>query len=207
MGNAFLTGWSLPASFFSVHDNTKIIDSTDLVASLFKENESGEQFNLSLLNWFEHNHPLTESISGFSLGAILTIQLAQQIEFKRVTLLAPTLSFISRPEHPSGVNPRVLKRMIRAIDTKCDTVLHDFDTNCGIEQTVQRNYTKESLKIGLQFLQSVNLPDAPLLGNPEITIIHGVDDQIIPIASCEKVASLCNTSIETRSGGHISALK
>ncbi len=207
MGNAFLTGWSLPPSYFTTRDDTTVIDSTELIATLFDESSGDTTFNSSLLEWFQTNYSAIDSITGFSLGAILTIQLAQQIEFARITLLAPALTFISRAEHPSGIHPRILARMIRAIDTKCDIVLRDFDKNCGIEQPIERNYSKDSLKTGLQFLQWVNLPAVPLLGNPEITIVHGLNDQIIPLSSCEKVSLICNTVIDTTTGGHAAALK
>ncbi len=207
MGYAFLTGWSLPAPFFSSYRDSTVIDSTELVSSLFDKGICSDQFDKHLLNWFNDNHSGITDITAFSLGAILAIKLAQLVEFKSVTLLAPTLSFISRPDHPSGINPRVLKRMIRAIDTKCDIVLRDFDLNCGIEQIVQRDYSPEILKTGLQFLQNVNLSTAPLLGNPEIKIVHATDDQIIPMESGQRVAELLKCSIESRTGGHVSVLK
>jgi len=207
VGNAFLTGWSLPPHFFDFSADTKVIDSTLLVHDLITDGTLSKNWDSELTSWFQTTYSTVDEIMGFSMGAILALRLAQFIPFKKVTLLAPTLSFVSRPDHQSGINQRVLSRMIKALQNNSDKTLYDFDMNCGINCSIDRNYSPEILESGLIFLRDVLVPPLPLPGNPIVEIIHGESDQIIPLDSGVRVASLLNSTITKVTGGHSSVLK
>ena len=193
-----LTGWAFDKSSFSDSDNKLlIIDSTKF---LFNTQE----------RWLEELKGIVlensiETIIGFSMGAIMSLKLLEESNFKRVTLLAPTFSFISRGGG-CGVSKLSLNLMIKAIKRFPKRVLKEFYKNCGVSNRVDSNYSIDELVNGLEFLRETYISPQNIGRETQLHLVHGESDKIINLECGQEVANTLNGDIEIVSGGHISAL-
>ncbi len=198
MGSAFLTGWALDKSFYSDQSYDHYIDSTLLISN-------NSDNNIEELRHFCSENDITE-LSGFSLGAILALELAQTVEFNSITLHSPCFSFVSRTGSPHGIKGKLLDSMINSMNISYIKTLSQFHRNSGTTDKLDCNYSVEELVSGLNFLKDVSLPHKKCIGNPLIKIIHAVDGRIIPIRSGQQVAEILCVSLQVTTGGHISSL-
>ncbi len=185
----FLTGWAIPPSFYTLPSNCSVLDTTVHLNDLpFAE----------IQKW--------ETIIGFSLGAIVALQLAQRYSFKKIVLIAPTFSFCANKQQRYGISQKILDAMILSLESNTEQTLQRFYINCGISTFPENIYTKEQLLAGLNYLRSIDIPRNSFAGNPELIVLHGTNDRIIPIESGREVAKWYNTQIFETTGAHISPL-
>ncbi len=203
MGSAFLTGWAIPESFYHCPEEVQVIDSTLLVRSLMENGKVSSDWDRLTADILKQNSSIRK-LTGFSLGAIIALRIAQLLPLEEITLIAPTFSFISRENHPSGVQKKFVDTMISSFDKDRETVLNKFYRNCGIQETIECPYATEELKAGLCFLRDVIIPKEEFCGKPVIKIIQGRRDRIIPVESGKIVADYYGVKLKETKGAHVS---
>jgi len=190
----FLSGWAIPAPH-TIQERCNCIDSTFLVGS-----------NESPLDILRHDVHESDTIIGFSLGAILALQIAQIQVFKKVILFAPTFSFCKSTEYPLGISPKLINSMMKNILLSKENTLQQFYQNCGISEKILSSYSDYQLIKSLSYLRDVIIPQKKLAGNPHITVIHGQRDRIISIDAGRGVALFYNAQLIETAGSHIDPL-
>ena len=198
----FLSGWAFPPNLFIslLPKDTNLIDTTKLLPALLSNTELKK-------NWIERALEQTgiqkdDHLIGYSSGSIVALAIASIIPVK-LTLFAPTLSFISRPSHPSGIAPEVLALMRKGLENSPEITLRRFYRDCQIprDSYPKSTYTTEELIQGLWFLEHVDLTGLSIK-TEDITIYHSLTDKIIPYSSGERVTKMGRSKINDLDGGH-----
>lgn len=205
MGCTFLTGWAIPPEFVTTPPELSLFDSTVAVSKLMFQERLKDNWHSLLVEEFSENGSV-EEIIGFSMGAILAIELAQHISFKKITLLSPAFSFIKSDINPHGMPKKILQSMIDAFTANPSFTLNKFYQNCGISDPVPPRYNDKELLAGLHFLLQVELQKKKLKGSPKLNIIYAADDRIIPHKASDDVSSCYSAMSNKTDGNHIDPL-
>lgn len=204
MGRTLLTGWAIPPEFINIPADISVFDSTKAIPMVMNQNEIKEDWSRILCGEFLKTE--SDEIIGYSLGALLAIELAQEISFKKVTLLAPAFSFTKSDVNPHGIPPKIVRNMIRALETDTLGTLRNFHKNCGIEESIPCDYSKSELLDGLHFLLQIKLRKKEFKGSPKIEIIYAEDDRIIPQKASGDVSRYYSAKSNVTAGHHIEPL-
>lgn len=207
MGSKLLTGWAIAPQYHKALHADLILDSTSFVSTIIDENGSLTGDWPEKLIQFIEKDDRPESLTGFSMGAILALKYAQLKPVKNLTLIAPTFSFVARKSFPFGIKEKLLNSMIASLTSFPDQTVSKFLSNCGVTHTLEMTYTNEVLLKGLLFLKAVELPTTPLFDNTNCEILHSSEDRIISCKAGNQVAEAYNCSITEISGGHAALLK
>lgn len=138
---------------------------------------------------------------GWSLGALLALQLADQGMADSLVLFAATACFVrSKEEKDFGQPDAAVRHMMRALDQDTLAVetafrtrmLTDAERKEGMETRLSPagSWTLEALLAGLQLLRSEDMRQAlPSIRCP-VLLIHGMEDGICPYSGAEELAEL-----------------
>ena len=132
---------------------------------------------------------------GWSTGALMALETACHAPdlVERMVLISPTACYCRRAEYAHGPRPAVVRGMMAGMGTERQAhILRDFfvataHPNSVSEKELAQHLDEASardattLKAGLHYLLSMDLRDRlPSLEQPTL-VIHGVDDQIVPM--------------------------
>ncbi|MDR3566817.1 MAG: alpha/beta hydrolase [Syntrophobacteraceae bacterium] len=181
--------------------------------------EDGDK-NISAYGRFVSSHLDTSgepaTIVGWSTGGVVALETAARYPEKvdRLVLLSTTARFCSDKDYTSGVNPAVLRAMIRGLRKNPEDVVSDFireamhPLDIGAEVLAARTQSAlaagtVSLAHGLKYLLAADLRrDLPSLALPCL-IVHGLQDRIVPVeAGRYLTANLPDSEIVMSSAGH-----
>lgn len=119
-------------------------------------------------------------------------------------IISGGLSFVKSPVNPSGTHPKILKRMITAMDQFPDKVLQDFCIKAAKPFDTQTQFLDpaQATKLALEYLSSINITSAPLALSG--FTIHGSNDQIIPASAQQALKELLPSMDHhiVKNGGH-----
>ncbi|MGG6294676.1 hypothetical protein ACQ4M4_09645 [Leptolyngbya sp. AN02str] len=115
--------------------------------------------------------------------------------------------------HPSAEreqrrSQRVLNQMIQRYQEDPETVLNTFHTNCGSPHVENQQMNRSDHELLLQDLMHMNtnhLNLDPFALIPQIMILHGVKDAIVPISQGQELFKQCNQLthfVEHEEAGH-----
>jgi len=141
-------------------------------------------------------------IVGWSAGGIAAIEAAANYPEKvcGLVLLSATARFCSDADYSAGVDPAVLRAMIRGLKKNPEAVIADFilqalyPVRIPADELVRRTKNAleqgtNSLIDGLEYLARVDLRDAlPAITTPCL-IIHGRQDRIVPRQAAQFLVS------------------
>jgi pimeloyl-[acyl-carrier protein] methyl ester esterase len=141
-------------------------------------------------------------IVGWSTGGIAAIEAAANYPEKvcGLVLLSATARFCSDADYSAGVDPAVLRAMIRGLKKNPEAVIADFilqalyPVRIPADELVRRTKNAleqgtNSLIDGLEYLARVDLRDAlPAITTPCL-IIHGRQDRIVPRQAAQFLVS------------------
>jgi len=145
-------------------------------------------------------------VVGWSTGAFIALAhlINNPTAFSGLGLISGGLSFVKSETNPSGTHPKIVKRMIAAMDQHPDKVLEDFCINASkpIDAQTQFLDAAEATKSALEYLLTINITSEPL--DIQGFSIHGCEDQIIPASAQGALATLLPTMSHhaVENGGH-----
>lgn len=134
--------------------------------------------------------PDADAILTGSMGGLLALQ-RRPTTCQKIMLLSATACFCRRPDYPHGTPDRILQRMLNQLDKDPQTLLDSFHQNVHAPQKPSRQKKDTpppnlpALRAGLEYLQQTDLrPLIPTFPLP-VLILHGTNDQIIPIQAAQ----------------------
>jgi len=141
-------------------------------------------------------------IVGWSTGGIAAIEAAARYPQKvaGLVLLSATARFCLTEEYTAGVDPAVLRVMIRGLKRNPEAIIADFISQAlypvaipahEITRRTQRalKHGTGSLIEGIQYLERVDLREVlPAIASPCL-IIHGSQDRIVPWQAAQYLVS------------------
>lgn len=198
----FLHGWGQDSSLWQ---SAHIADrDDDLLLSLPGHGGAEDVAAAEWLDWLSAQLPSTPvHLVGWSLGAMLALQLAQRLpqQVASLTLYAATPSFCCQDGWRHGVSPMQLDAMADSVrGAKVAQGLMRFTRlmlhgeisdramlrqRCKQHLAYIRQPSSRGLAAGITLLRSLDLRGIiPTIAQP-VTLIHGTDDAIIPIAAAK----------------------
>jgi len=172
--NVFVSGWAVVPQDI----NCEIIDSTKIVA----EYKTIENISQNFDKIFPQN---IETLTAWSMGAIIVLGVLSKIKAKKNILYSPTLKFVE-----NEIVLEELKKLRQNVCENKETAIKLFSRKCGIpKELVDVNYyTTEELLAGLDFLEKTEISKIIKPENCEISVIYGTNDKIISPKSSLEVA-------------------
>lgn len=176
------------------------------------------KFKHSFISWSDFLSADQTSLSpnsiliGWSLGSLAALKLAidNLSNIQKLILLSPTARMLKEKNY-SGVRASILKSMIKNLSTNRETVLHEFAQNAsgGDAQFTQSftsqaaSFSTEELSRGLDHLKSTDLREEIKSIKIPTLILHGTNDNIIPLSQGEYLANnIAGAKIKTFNGTH-----
>ncbi|SFS31034.1 alpha/beta fold hydrolase [Marininema halotolerans] len=211
----WLSGWSVDSSVWEgvvemaphlIHEHVDFLGCGSAQAVL----ERAEEKFVAL--------PSPIRMVGWSLGAILALQLAQRYSecIQQLFLIGSTGRFV-RQNDSHGWDSRVLRRMERRIEKDVEGTLRDFDTRLFSEREKARGEgerwqthrqtmpTDREMRGGLQMLATFDWYQENVSLGVEAYLLSGQEDHICPPEGASRLySSLSNATLEVWEGaGHL----
>jgi len=121
-------------------------------------------------------------IIAWSLGAHLCLKNIRRIRAKRLVLIAPFLDFCRDSSR------RKVLEMISGLGKNPEATVRWFWRMCGIKNAPEVIIEDlPGLESGLRFLCRSRIDPAEIVTDLPITLIHGLNDKIVPIRVPEKI--------------------
>lgn len=191
----FLPGWGLgrgPMEQLLADTPWRIIDLPGVAGGIIPAHFDDARD--ALLNTLpSHCH-----LGGWSLGAMLALACAAAASERiaSLTLVAATPSFVARPEWPHGSDPVELQGFMAKVAQEGARIFPRFIGNFNRGDTEPQAATRqlleqatpssqEALNAGLTWLSEGDLRERLHSITCPITLIHGTNDLLIPLAAAE----------------------
>lgn len=176
----------------------RIFDRLDLPYNyLFYVGPSVADFGAALRSWIDQEGVRSCSILGWSLGAFAASAFAQQSSntVRHLILLGARLAYAptALTQIRSGLqrNKRAaLLRLYRASFRGHDPALYRWFKETLMEDTIER-MSVEQLCGDLDWLGQARIEGHRLAGVGQVTVIHGVQDEVAPAAEAQALAQSC----------------
>jgi pimeloyl-[acyl-carrier protein] methyl ester esterase len=169
----------------------------------FENCETIEQINEHAVQVFQQMEHKPVIIVGWSLGAMIALQLA--VRFAKDTthlfLIAGVSSFIQTKQHKTGWNELVIKRMKKQLEIDVQQVMRLFDQKMftgheklnGDEEKWNKLIRKNipsvlSLQAGLDFLQQFSFYEYIKFIHTPVSLLSGEEDMICSLESTRVLA-------------------
>ncbi|MDD2943579.1 MAG: alpha/beta hydrolase [bacterium] len=231
----YISGWGYSAGVFadwSLGEENCCFDLPELSRTSSLRSGSGSLFLSSwarLSPWAQGlavvlENECPEVLVAWSMGAIVALELLlSEMEFlrntgiSRLVLLAPTLSFVARPGWDAGQNPSVLRAMLMSYRRKPQSTLRAFALSCSAGRTdtvlagdyLLGDTVADALADQLDYLSAIDLRSgvfqAALESSPQLLLIHGDKDTIIPGKASSELGLLISQSqfVELEGESHL----
>ncbi len=162
--NLFISGWAgfkealgdIPSDW---HFINPFLNCDEEGILNFLKDKSGE----TLVGWSTGGHIVLKSLGFFSE------------RFKTIIIIAGFKRFTDY------VNERVIKRMIKKMQTEPEAVVKDFLINAGCNPVIPDAIDKDKLINGLNFLLSSDLTSIYSKYKCRLILIQGINDKILPV--------------------------
>jgi esterase/lipase len=191
--NYFLSGWAIAP----VNLNCEIIDSTKLVSKYKSIKNIVQNFDEIFLEDIE-------TLTAWSMGAMIALGCLRKITAKKIILCSPALKFTANDKILEELN-----KLRQNIVKNKETAIKLFYHNCGFPKNLSNvtYYNTEELLDGLDFLKETEICEIIKPQNCEISIIYGENDKIISQNLSLKVAEKFGVEpIIIPKGNHFDAL-
>jgi esterase/lipase len=199
MKTLFLSGWATPPSLFKnlLPKECELIDITKIISQFSTIDKIVDYLSTKLDD--------STHLVGWSTGATIALAIAQRVPLTKVTLFAPTASFLE-DENGVGVSKAALKSLKRLVKRDRNSAMKKFFKSCGFEDgnDFSTEYTTDELLQGLEFLKDTIVDLKPV--QFEVNLFHSKDDLIIPLESAELVSKKLNVPLTLIKGGHKSII-
>jgi pimeloyl-[acyl-carrier protein] methyl ester esterase len=175
----------------------------------FENCETVEQINKHAIQAFQQVEHKPVNIIGWSLGAMIALQLAVRFakDTSRLFLIAGVSSFMRTKQNKMGWNELVIKRMKKQLEVDVQQVIGLFDQkmftdheklNGEVEKwnKVIRNNIPSvwSLQAGLDFLHQFSFDEYIKLIHTPVSLLSGENDKICPLESTQYLEKQLSSS-------------
>ncbi len=138
-------------------------------------------------------------LGGWSMGAVVALEAALAVpdHIHRLALIAPTLRFCQADDYPCGLPPSQLRALRLALRKQPQQTMQTFLDDC-FQPAVPTEFqldgaacveTDRSLLVdGLDYLRETDLRDREFSDLPPATVVHGIEDRVIPVSAGSLVA-------------------
>lgn len=181
MRTVVLGGWGVSADILRscCGEDAEYFDGTALAASCMDGELLQEDWVAKLAEAIGE----LDVLIGWSTGAMLALAAASVLKPRELVLLAPTLSFVRRPEHPHGMRSAVLAAMEAGLARDRGGVLAQFCSNAGVSPKWISAADEETLGGGLHFLAAADLRACTLPAATSCRLHLASYDAIVPPAA------------------------
>jgi pimeloyl-[acyl-carrier protein] methyl ester esterase len=134
---------------------------------------------------------------GWSMGGMLALEaLAAQASLAALVLIGSTARFCADQDYLCGTPPEALRAMRLGLRRDPSAVLDGFLSACathpGQVATLQQHawVDEERMRLGLDYLSSLDLRSLSILAPPPTLILHGKADRIVPVNAARVIKDL-----------------
>jgi pimeloyl-[acyl-carrier protein] methyl ester esterase len=208
----WLTGWSADPSCIPFHTRTSHLYSVDFTSASFADDFK----RLTSNSLFQISGRVT--LAGWSLGAMvcLDVALTHPEKIDRMILFAPTARFTITKNYTCAWPRHVLEKMRDRLRQNPAQVLKNFYTRMlsptdalagPLDYPMWKKdlWPLEALCAGLDYLITTDLRERLRDITLPTLILHGTDDNIIPLQTGRMVAENLQTAtlLPVKDGGHL----
>lgn len=147
------------------------------------------------ISWFDGLDLTSLTLLGWSLGGIIAQQLALRLpqRIERLILVATTPCFVATPDWQHGLNDTAVRALARDFKRAPDPTLENFwkmqfHDNVPRPPAVHPTLDLNTAIGGLELLRRIDLRSRVKEITRPTLIVHGRDDQIIPIGAGQFLA-------------------
>jgi pimeloyl-[acyl-carrier protein] methyl ester esterase len=192
----WISGWAVPGDIWKPY--WEQWPSVDHYALSFAACEQREQITERAVTTFQQIHVRPVTVVGWSLGAMVALQLALRFpkDVRHLFLISGVSQFVKRERREMGWDERVLRRMQTQLEVNPVEVLASFDRKMfsaaerqqGYLQQWRQQWRKElpplpALQAGLDFLQHGTVVDSCQQIVCPVFLLSGAQDEICPTAN------------------------
>ncbi|MXQ52927.1 alpha/beta fold hydrolase [Shimazuella alba] len=179
----------------------------------FENCETVEQINKHAIQTFQQVEHKPVNIIGWSLGAMIALQLAVRFakDINHLFLIAGVSSFMRTKQNKTGWNELVIKRMKKQLENDVQQVIRIFDQKMFTDHEKLNGDKKKwdkfirksvpsvwSLQAGLDFLEKFSIDEYIKFIHTPVSLLSGEEDKICALESTRVLADQLHSCTHSR---------